>query len=218
MAVEKKSEIVVIGAPKFVHVSLRIQGNAPLVIQRFSKKFELMDRMATAAVDKPPRAVRVVRDYASEYEAARHKSTEGWDGICAAAFRSAMIRACSAAKIQMTQAKMALFIEADGFDVHDGVPLVRIHSKNGPEQFSAPARNDNGSVDIRVRPLWREWWCKVRIKFDADMLSAQSVANLLMRAGIQVGVGEGRPFSKESHGQGWGTFDVVAEDQTKEAV
>jgi hypothetical protein len=32
--------------------------------------------------------------------------------------------------------------------------------------------------------------------------------NLLDRAGQQVGIGAGRPFSKKSVGQGWGTFSV----------
>ena len=35
------------------------------------------------------------------------------------------------------------------------------------------------------------------------------VRNLLVRAGVQVGIGEGRPYSKKSYGMGWGTFEVV---------
>ena len=36
----------------------------------------------------------------------------------------------------------------------------------------------------------------------------QDVTNLLMRVGQQVGIGEGRPDSKNSAGMGWGTFNV----------
>jgi len=34
------------------------------------------------------------------------------------------------------------------------------------------------------------------------------VTNLLSRVGMQVGIGEGRPFSKNSAGMGWGTFEL----------
>ena len=70
-------------------------------------------------------------------------------------------------------------------------------------------RNDNGVIDIRVRPMWRTWWADVTIEFDGDMISPESVVNLLDRAGRQVGIGEGRPFSKNSSGMGWGRFAVV---------
>ena len=56
--------------------------------------------------------------------------------------------------------------------------------------------------------MWREWSAKVRIKFDADLFTTTDVANLLMRVGMQVGVCEGRPDSKNSVGMGWGTFEV----------
>ena len=53
------------------------------------------------------------------------------------------------------------------------------------------------------------WSATVRVKFDADMFSLSDVINLFMRAGQQVGIGEGRPDSKKSHGMGWGTFHVT---------
>ena len=43
------------------------------------------------------------------------------------------------------------------------------------------------------------------------MLTAESVINLLDRMGRQVGIGEGRNFSKNSVGLGWGEFTVVAD-------
>jgi hypothetical protein len=40
------------------------------------------------------------------------------------------------------------------------------------------------------------------------MFTPEHVAALLQRAGMQVGIGEGRPDSKRSVGQGWGLFTV----------
>jgi hypothetical protein len=67
-------------------------------------------------------------------------------------------------------------------------------------------RNATGVADIRVRPMWREWGANVRVKYDADQFTIQDVTNLMQRVGMQVGIGEGRPDSRDSAGLGWGTF------------
>ena len=71
-------------------------------------------------------------------------------------------------------------------------------------------RNATGVADIRVRPMWREWTMSLTIRYDGDQFTAQDVTNLLSRVGMQVGIGEGRPDSRESAGLGWGTFEIVA--------
>ncbi len=108
----------------------------------------------------------------------------------------------------MTHAKLAFMVQADGFDRVDGAPLVKL-TKGEAEQWIAPTRNATGVVDLRSRPLYREWEAKLRIRFDAGMLSAQDVVNLIARVGMQVGIGEGRPDSKNSAGLGFGLFEIV---------
>jgi hypothetical protein len=62
--------------------------------------------------------------------------------------------------------------------------------------------------------MWEPGWeATVRIRFDADLFTITDVANLLRRAGLQVGVGEGRPDSKKSAGMGWGIFDISENTQ-----
>jgi hypothetical protein len=106
----------------------------------------------------------------------------------------------------MTIAKMTIFAEADGLDKLDGTPLVRIEGT--PEKYEAMVRLPTGAPDLRVRAMWREWKVKLRVKWDADQFTITDVSNLLMRAGQQVGIGEGRPFSKNSAGMGFGTFTI----------
>ena len=110
----------------------------------------------------------------------------------------------------MTHAKLAVFIEKDIVDATDiGTDLVKI-TKGSPERFEAMVRNDNGSADIRSRPMWQAGWeASVTIRFDGDMFTVDDVANLLARVGAQIGVGEGRADSKDSCGQGWGFFEIV---------
>jgi hypothetical protein len=212
MAFAKKDEsVAVIKAANLVTTTIRINGTAPLVINKFSKKArdKMLADMATPANEKKSKAARPPRNYAEDFEQARHRSEDGWDGIAAPAFRAAMIDACRTVGMVMTRAKMSVFVEPDGFDAEDGTPLVRIDATD-PERTEMLVRNDNGGADVRVRPMWRKWSANVTVTYDEDMITGQSVVNLLDRAGRQVGVGEGRPYSKTSVGQGWGTFTVEA--------
>jgi hypothetical protein len=134
---------------------------------------------------------------------------DGSPGIPASAFRAAMIDACRLVGFKMTEAKMSVFVQADGFDADDGTPLVRF-SGGEPEMTQFTVRNATGVADVRVRPMWRRWEAILRIQYDADQFKEADVLNLLLRAGLQVGVGEGRPFSKKSAGMGWGTFTIVS--------
>lgn len=213
MAFAKKDDgIAVIKAANIVRTTIRVKGTAPFVQNKFSHKarHKMMADMATPKAAKKAKSDRPPRDYEDDFLQAQHISVAGWNGIPCPAFRAAMIDACRTVGMVMTKAKMSVFVLPDGFDKDDGTPLVKLIGKQ-PERTESLVRNDNGGADIRIRPMWREWEADVSVEFDADMITPESVVNLLDRAGRQVGVGEGRPFSKNSVGQGWGTFQVVTQ-------
>lgn len=215
MAFAKKDDSVAIIKPaNLVTTTIRIKGTAPFVQNKFSAKgrMQMMEAMSTPKAAKKSKTERPPRDYEDDFLQAQHRSTAGWNGIPCPAFRAAMIDACRTVGLVMTRAKMSVFVEPDGFDVDEGTPLVKLISESAPERTEMLVRNDNGSADIRIRPMWRDWAADVTLTFDADMITPESVVNLLDRAGRQVGVGEGRPFSKNGVGQGWGTFAVVTGD------
>ncbi len=196
---------ITIPKPDFRVVEATIVGTAPYVQNRFGEKArqQIRDKQAEGQTANS-RKKREAKDFQAAFKSAHHTTKEGWHGIPANALRSAMIDACRLTGVAMTISKQAVFVLADGIGT-DNTPLVRIEGE--PEYFEAPVPVGTG-MDIRARPLWAEWSAKVRIRYDAGLLRDEDVLNLLMRAGIQVGVGEGRPFSKKSNGQGWGTFEV----------
>lgn len=210
MAKAAASKSVEIKAPRLHVIEFEIVGTAPYVQHRFSQK-AIQKIIATqeAGTQARSRRVREAKDFDDVYRQSMYVSKEGWLGMPASAFRNAMISACRTVGYKMTHAKLAAFVLADGYDALDGTPLVRINGT--PHRHTSHARNDNGSVDIRVRPMWDEWSAIVRVRHDADMLSESDVANLMMRVGMQVGIGEGRPDSKNSAGLGWGTFALKQE-------
>lgn len=204
---------VQITAADFVVLELIITGTAPLVVERFSKKAEMMAKMASGS-QANVRKTRTARDYEQETEEAKYYSATGWEGMNAAAFRAGMISACRLVGFKMTIAKLALFIEADAFDTIDGLPLVRIYGKS--VVFTAHTRNATGVADVRSRPQYRDWAMRLRVKFDRGQFSETDVVNLMARVGAQVGIGAGRPDSKSSAGCGWGTFRVVGGNEEQD--
>lgn len=203
------SKLTAISAPKFAIMELPIHGmpGSPLVIHAFSAKArETMKSAQEAGSVGRKGKKREPKDFDAAYHGARHISTDGWDGMNAAAFRNAAIDACRLVGYKMTHAKLSLFIEADGVSATEGTPLVRIHGE--PKPFEAVTRNQTGVADIRVRPRWDEWSALLRIRFDLEQFSPEDVINLMWRAGEQCGIGEGRPNSSSSFGLGWGLFQI----------
>lgn len=199
---------VIISAPNFKVVEIKISGLSPYVQLRFSEKVkqQLLSGMADAQKKKGRK--REPRVYEEEFKNAMYETKEGWRGIPASAFRKAMISACRVVGFKMTLAKLSVFIIEDGIDKDDGYPLIKILSGK-PEICQHAVRNATGVVDVRTRAMWREWTAKIKIRYDADQFNETDIANLLSRVGEQVGIGEGRPDSRESCGMGWGLFKIA---------
>lgn len=199
--------------PQFRTVEVKIEGTAPFVQLRFSQKAQetIRAKHAAGGTAGSKRGNRAAKDFDGLYQDALYRSDDGKYGIPASAFRNAMIDACRTVGYKMTHAKMAAYVVADGLDVDGTTPLVYFTSGE-PSKFESITRNANGEPDIRVRGKWAPGWTMtVRVRFDSEMLTVADVVNLLARVGEQVGVGEGRPFSKNSAGMGWGTFRLVEE-------
>jgi len=120
-------------------------------------------------------------------------------------FKKALVRACTQTdSLKMTFARGAFHVMPDK-DIYIeifGVPYMR----------EDMVRIGQGTADLRYRGFFPTWCAKVRIKFLANSISADQVANLLHTAGFSVGIGEWRP---EKDGF-CGTFEVVDHDRYDE--
>jgi hypothetical protein len=206
--VEKRS--VVISPPNFQYVRARLRGVTILVINAFSEKAKQEIRRKQEKGSQAKKGTKKEpKNFQQQYEGSKHVSTEGWCGFPCAGIRAAMISACRVAGFQMTRSKISVFCEPDGIDREDGTPLVKI-TKGNPYQFEQAVRISGSTTDLHARAAWKPGWeMEPIIRFDGDQFSTEDVANLIMRAGAQIGIGEGRFDSKNSCGQGWGQFDLV---------
>ncbi len=207
------TRVVSIKPPNFGIARFHVRGVSPLVIHRFSAKtkaqMKLKMETGKAASSKRNREAKSTDEL---YEEARYRSAEGWDGFNASSIRAAMISACRLVNFKMTLAKLSVFTEADGVDaLEPQIPLIRILGE--PTKQEDMARVETGQPYVTVRAAYHHWKAVIRIRFDADQFTTADVTNLIMRVGLQVGIGEGRPDSKNSAGMGWGLFEI---ERTKE--
>lgn len=203
---------VAITPPNIQGASFRIIGTAPLVQNKFSQRtLEGMASDQAAGPSAKKRTKREAKDFDRCVKEATHYAEEGWAGMPASAFRAGLISTCRLLGFPMSLAKLSVFVVADGYerDRFGVQPLVKI-TKGKPERTDFAVRNATGVADIRPRPMWAEGWeAIVKIRFDADQFTMEDVTNLLARMGEQVGIGAGRPDSKDSAGMGWGTFRIA---------
>jgi len=209
------SEVVRIDAPNFKETSFKIRGTTPYVQHKFSAKAikEMIYEQEKGSTGKKGKK-RKPKDFDANYRDATHGTgKKGEFGIPAAAFRNAMISACKIVGFHMTKGKLAVFVKPDLIDDEE-TQLVQI-TKGKPKRFDLHVRNKTGVIDIRARPKWKAGWeATVRVWFDADVFTLTDITNLLMRVGMQVGIGEGRPDSKDSCGMGWGLFELVLDKRS----
>lgn len=202
------SQTVTIKPPNFGIAEFNVIGIAPIVIHRFSSKTkeQMKQKMETgkAASSRKNREAKLTDDL---YQEARYISREGWDGFNASSVRAAMISACRLVGFKMTLAKLSVFVEPDGVDAAEPqIPLIRIYGD--PVKQEDMARVETGQPYVTVRAAYHDWKARIRIRFDADQFTLADVTNLMARVGLQVGLGEGRPDSKNSAGMGWGLFRI----------
>jgi hypothetical protein len=227
---KKTDTQIVIKKPEFTILQIPIIGTAPFVSNAFGQEAQEMmkaDQLLGSEGSKKKKAqenkAKPPKDFDKGYRESMHQATSNeqgrhlakkdyWYGIPATSFKAALVRACCVCGVEMTKAKMCVFVMPDGFEA-DGTPLVKI-TKGEPARFDKYVRLANGKPDIRARGRWDTGWeADLRVRFDATLMTQETIANLVVRAGISVGVGAGRPFSTSSVGQGWGTFEIASSYQ-----
>jgi hypothetical protein len=183
-------------------VTLKIRGTSALIQHSWSSKGLREMRMTKAerALHKkqnPPKT----RNPEEEAEDATHRMKDGGYCVPVTAIKASIISAAHKdLGIEKTAVKKSLFLIADEGD------LVRMTCSE-PIVREDIVRIGMGSTDLRYRPQFDDWEVEITAQVDADILSADILANLVKRAGFGVGIGEWRP----EKGGDFGRFEIDQE-------
>lgn len=200
---EPQTPTIMIPRPNIQTFEAPVVGVTPLITHRWSKK---AIEMIEAKGQKKAKGPKDAKNPEAEYNAARYISTEGWDGVPATAFKAAMVgaaRQCDG--LTMTEAKRLFFVEPDGYDDENN-GLVRIFGE--PQMHRAMVRVGMGVADVRYRPIYTPWRAVVKVRFNAGVISADQVVNLIQLAGMSEGICEHRPSSPKSATGTFGCFQI----------
>lgn len=176
---EKRVNSIEIKAPNFVTMIVPIIGDSPYVPHRQDvgvvKKAQHIGAVTT----------KKQRDLDTEYEACFYRDSNDNYAIPGSAFHAAI---CAATldldKIFKTTIRRNIHV-AEEFatleykDIRRREDIVRQSGKT-----RAP--------DLRVRPEFTEWETSITVRFDADVISQESMLNLIALAGAKIGVGDHR--------------------------
>ena len=184
------------------HVSFMIEGDSPLIMNRFDEKakqqmLEKQQKKAKKGTEIRDPEQEVIK---SLYYMDETKTKVGFpaDGV-----KLSMIRGAKMTGMVMSDSRAAFFVKGI-YSERDGRDLI-------PVDGSVEAREDivkigMGTSMLRYRGQVRAGWkMKIDIKFNASLISAEQLLNMLEAAGFGCGIGEWRP---ERNGS-FGMFHVI---------
>lgn len=189
---------IVINPPNFQQVKLKVTGLTPLIQNKM--KETIIKQMEDARAGKAKKATRTAVDPQKEYLKSAYQQDDGSFGFPASAFKQCAVRAGKGLGLAMTDTRTLFFVLPNAPDGE----CVSIKSTK-PILRKDPVNVKTGK-DLRFRPEFRNWKAELLVKFDADRITIEQIANLLNHGGQTVGVGEWRP---EKNGT-FGTFEVGA--------
>lgn len=200
MAVKKTGEVEVLPRNQ-KSIEIFIIGMTPLITHAWSEKAKKMMRdkqMGKAVPKKSP------KDPEEDFKSAMYLTTDGVCGYPASGLKAAIVTAARiTGGVPMTKLKVAIFVEAD--DPFTG--LLKIYGKHEPIMREDMVRLETGVADMRYRPEFREWAMKLRVTFNANILTEEQVVNLIDSAG-DGGIGEWRASAPNSYSGDFGRFRI----------
>ena len=192
-------ETIVVRKPNIKTLKVDIIGNRPMIQHKFSEKAIRM--IEEKQQKKDAKTKRDKRDPKAEFEAAKYLNKDGDIAFPALCIKQAIVGSARMVDgLPMTILRGSVFVKGDG----EG--MIKVDYATCQLRRDV-VRLNGGPADLRYRPELLDWKMNLNIDYNADVISAEQVVNLLSIAGFSQGLGEWRP---EKNGD-FGTFTVAGE-------
>ena len=164
-----------INPPNFQQVELMVTGLTPLIQNKM--KETTMKEMEDVRTGKAKKSNRKAIDPKKSMLESSYLQDDGSFGFPASAFKQCAVRAGKGLGIAMTDARTLFFVIPTAPDGE----CVTIKS-NKPILRKDPVNVKTGK-DLRFRPEFKNWKAKLLVRYDADRVTIEQVANLLNYGG-----------------------------------
>ncbi len=173
-------------------MKVKVRGISSLIVHRFGKK--ATDQIE-AKQQKKAKKPREAKDPEAEYQECFYRDEDDYVFPCSA-FKKAMVSAATSiddkTNFPKTKIRQAVFVKGD---------FVRLEYGKEPRMRTDPVRLPSGGADMRYRPEFEDWSVVLIIEYNASVLSAEQIVNLINIAGFGVGIGDWRPEKDGEHGR-----------------
>jgi hypothetical protein len=187
-----------------------ILGTTPLIQNRLAEKARMELLFPRGRLSSADKKKNLKHDPIGEFRSAAYAPPDKEYAtrliIPARAFSKALAQAAldtpGAAKTEII--RLTWIVAENGIDV----PLYGI-----PQVYMAPVRmaDQKKTPDIRTRAILALWACYLIVRYMKPQLTAETIGNLLARAGALIGIGDDRHEKGGSHGM----FELVSEDNER---
>jgi hypothetical protein len=189
MADKKPGKEIVLPAPDIQVLKVEVEGTSSLICHRFSTKSlkEIEDKQQ----HKPTKG-KAARNPEQEFKDALYplSGKNGSYGFPTSAFKKAMVAAAyRVLDVKMTIMRAAFFVVGDLVELTGRAPTMRTDFVRV-----------KGNAHVRYRGDFEDWGAMLTIQYNARVISAAQILNLLANAGFSIGVGDWRPEKDGTHG------------------
>jgi hypothetical protein len=182
-----------------------VLGNSPLVMNSMSEKARQELLLPAKRKNETEREATLKHDPITEFRASIYRSPDP-DGptrafMPARAFRKAVADACLDTA-GATKAEILRLVTTSEL----AIPIFGI-----PELYMAMVRQSDmkRTPDIRTRAIFPQWAAMLELRYVRPKLTERTVTNLLVNAGLLIGIGDDR----SQKGGDCGRFSLVGRDQ-----
>jgi len=229
----EKEVKVEIPAPNIKTMKVEIIGTSPIIYHKWTQKAKEM--ILKKQMKDPEANKRTPRDPEGEFRASFY-----YDKDEELAFPSGNIKQAMVGAVRNLEGVTMTLIRGAVFTLGDEEGLIKLLYKRKPiklskklKMYNGESKSDiiigtdpafpgiveiredmvrvmGGGADVRFRGQVKDWTMEFLVRFNADVLSASQVLNLLQTAGFSCGLGEWRP---EKNGD-YGTFEIATNAKT----
>lgn len=183
------SKTIEIPEIKLNHMTVRIEGQTPLLTNRFGER---AIEQIEAKQQKKAKTAKEARDPKQEFEDACHVIKKGVYGFPAVGIKKALVVAGGRfADEKMTHLRGLINIMGDLIPIEGPKPQMRKDT----------VRLQGGVTSIAYRPQFMPWSMEIPVAFNSLIIGEAQILNLFQIAGFAVGLGAWRPESNGVYGQ-----------------